>query len=305
VGEYLIKDVPSATESGAVPTVRVFTEHDKDGIFRIKKVEYMKEVKKEEPKEGETAEKKEGEEEIADKKGDKKTYVAVSLPFVETNTGSLTPEQMVAFQAKEGKMAAQDRELVEKDAKKNELETYVYDMRDKLSDKFKPYATSSDSDALNAMLDQVESWLYSDEGYEGTLVSFQGKLDSCKKLGDPITLRYDEAQERPIAVSEFNNAIENGKRFLNKQGIDEAFFHLTDDDWAKLRDTNKEYKTWMAEEVYKQGSKALTDPPAFTADSVRRKLANYNQICNPIMNKPKPKEVPKATETKKEEVRFI
>ena len=50
------------------------------------------------------------------------------------------------------------------------------------------------------------------------------------RLGDPINLRFYESQERPIVISEFNNAVETVKKFLNKNGIDENYFHLNDDE---------------------------------------------------------------------------
>lgn len=116
---------------------------------------------------------------------------------------------------------------------------------------------------------------------------------------------FYESQERPLAIAEFNEAINNVKRFQNKEAIDPLFEHLTDDDWKKLRDTTKEYHSWLQEELYKFQPLPLTANSKFTAASIRSKLGEFNKIVNPIMNKPKPKETKKEEvkkdETKKEE----
>jgi heat shock protein 4 len=282
-----------------VPKVRLNFSHDVNGCFLLKQADFMQEVPMEaEPKEGEAP--APGVEAV-EEKGAKKLFTAVSLAVTASSVGSMSPEEMVAFQAKEAKMAAADREIVEKDAKKNELETYVYDMRDKLTAKFKPYVTPADADSFNSKLDEIESWLYSDEGSDGTLAAYQTKLESVQKVGEPIAVRYFESQERPLATSDFNNVLESAKKFLNKQGIDEAYFHLSDDDWAKIRSTHKEFSVWLKEEQYKQGALPLTSPVAVTAANIKAKMFEFSKIVDPIMNKSKPKvEAPKV-EVKKEE----
>ena len=61
--------------------------------------------------------------------------------------------------AKEIALAAQDKSIRETHDKRNELEAYIYGMRNNLVDSLAAYATEADKAALMDKLNQVEDWL--------------------------------------------------------------------------------------------------------------------------------------------------
>lgn len=48
--------------------------------------------------------------------------------------------------------------------RKNALEEYVYDVREKLDGQWNKYVNDSDKDTLRAKLSEAEDWLYTEEG---------------------------------------------------------------------------------------------------------------------------------------------
>lgn len=65
------------------------------------------------------------------------------------NTNSLSSTQCVDLAQREAEMHATDRLVLDTEERKNALEEYVYDMRDKLEMRYSEFATDSVSDALN------------------------------------------------------------------------------------------------------------------------------------------------------------
>lgn len=308
-----IADISVKPVDGALTKIRVTMEHDFNGCFKIKDVVHMKEVeiKKEgEKKEGEDM--KEGEGKEGEKKEDEgkggegkesmpPMFTAVSIPYTCVLTGHISIEDMVSLQAKEARMARADREIVERDAKKNEVETYVYDMRDKLhSDTLKPFITASDVEVFSSKLGEVESWLYSDEGCEGTLGSYQGKLDELKKMGDEVIFRMTEKENRPAAISALKGKLEKVASFISARGVDENYSHITATEWNTVNKIYNDCKSWLHEEETKQDKLPLTSTPTLTCALLKSKKNDLTFTSEPIMKRPKPKESPKKAESKDE-----
>ena len=109
-------------------------------------------------------------------------------------------------------LAAQDKSIRETHDKRNELEAYIYGMRNNLVDSLAAYATEADKAALMDKLNQVEDWLYNGEGFDTTKDVYQLNLDSMRSLGDPITRREYEHTRRNDAVTLLNADIEKYRK---------------------------------------------------------------------------------------------
>ncbi len=56
------------------------------------------------------------------------------------------------------------------------------------------------------LLNETEDWLYG-EGEDSTKSIYVSKLADLQKLGDPITKRYREEEERPAALESLRSTI--------------------------------------------------------------------------------------------------
>merc|ERR1711862_382270 len=106
-----------------------------------------------------------------------------------------------AYEA-EVEMANSDRIVQETSDMRNELESYIYDMRDKINSDLQlgPYSTQAEKDAFSKLNEDIENWLYED-GFDATKSVYAAKLDDLKKLGSPVENRAAEAAARPNAVA--------------------------------------------------------------------------------------------------------
>ncbi|KAK6085618.1 hsp70-like protein [Seiridium cupressi] len=163
------------------------------------------------------------------------------LPIV-AGTTSLDESAKNAAAEKESSMVMEDKLVADTEEKKNELETYIYDMRNKLDDQFAELASDEEKDKLRAKLTDSEDWLYED-GEDATKAVYIAKMDEIRAMAGPITQRYfDKIEQERAAVQAKLDADAAAKRA-------EA-------------DSKK-----PAEEDAKKGSEATKDEPMTDADA--------------------------------------
>ncbi|PQQ07871.1 heat shock 70 kDa protein 15-like [Prunus yedoensis var. nudiflora] len=190
----------------------------------------------------------------------KRKVKKTNIPVVELVYGGMPPSDVQKAIEKEFEMALQDRVMEETKDKKNAVESYVYDMRNKLNDKYQEFVTEPEREAFIARLQEVEDWLYED-GEDETKGVYIAKLEELKKQGDPIEERYKEHTERVL-----NECVEA--------------------------------EAWLREKKQQQDSLPKYANPVLLSADVRRKAEALDRFCRPIMTKPKPAPAkPAAPET--------
>jgi heat shock protein 4 len=253
-------------------------------------------------------EKKEGEEEAAPaaaaepefevtKVTKKKTHkVALSVPV--TYPAALPVERLTRYVEVEHAAAAADK-LVQDTAKaRNDVEEYVYSLRDKLSYQYKDFASEETIASIQPVLRETEDWLYGD-GENQTKSVYTDKLVALRALGDPIHARYTEAEERPSTIKEFESVCVAFEVKATTQ-LDE-YDHISAEDKAKVVEAVKEARSWLAEKMAEvDRSPKSADPPVTVAEIAARAKV-LQALGGAIMNQPKPKPAPKAEEPKAEE----
>ncbi|RRT74668.1 hypothetical protein B296_00002165 [Ensete ventricosum] len=106
----------------------------------------------------------------------KKKVKKTTVPVVELVYGGMLAEDLQKAVEKEFEMALQDRVMEETKEKKNAVEAYVYDMRNK----YQEFVMPSEKDELIAKLQEVEDWLY-EEGEDETKGVYVAKLEELQK----------------------------------------------------------------------------------------------------------------------------
>lgn len=282
LGKYTITGLPALEKDVETPKIRVNVTQDLNGVFSVSSSQLMQEIKEEEkPAAEEGAEAKE--EKTSEPK--KKRFRKVELK-IEAKIAGLSTADVSAATEQELKMAQQDRIIEETFNKRNELESFVYEMRNQLSDKLADYITSEDKAKLEDDLTEAEDWLYSDEGFDSTKSVYQTKLDGLRKLTKPVEFRLAESTERGNATSELQTVLEDYKRMANSG--DAAYEHWTQEEKEKLRKACIDAETWLFEELAKQGNLPATAEPVLTSASIQSKIVAVRAVALPIVTKPKP-----------------
>ncbi|KAC9514760.1 hypothetical protein R6Q59_012987 [Mikania micrantha] len=222
----------------------------------------------------------------APKKKVKKTNVAVS----ELVYGAMLPADLQKAVEKEFEMALQDRVMEETKDKKNAVEAYVYDMRNKLHDKLHEFVTDSEREGFITKLQETEDWLYED-GEDETKGVYIAKLDELKKQGDPIDQRYKEHSERGSFIDQLVNHV----NWYKQAAVDPNYEHIDLSEKQKVLNECSEIENWLKEKKQLQDSLPKHADPVLLLSDIRKKTETLDRVCRPIMSKPKPATPEKAS----------
>uniref|UniRef100_A0A8B9RCI5 Heat shock 70 kDa protein 4-like n=1 Tax=Astyanax mexicanus TaxID=7994 RepID=A0A8B9RCI5_ASTMX len=227
------------------------------------------------------------------KKPKVKTKV-LELPIENNPQWQLAIEMLNLFVENEGKMIMQDKLEKERNDAKNNVEEYVYDMRDKLHGMFEKFITESDRDAFSLKLEDTENWLYED-GEDQPKQVYIDRLADLKKLGQPVQDRYSEYEERPKAFEELGKQLQQYMKIVEAFKMkDEPYDHLDEAEVQKVDKMVGEVMIWMNSKMNQQSKQSLNVDPVVKAAEIIAKTRELFSTCNPIVTKPKPKvELPK------------
>ena len=280
--------------------IRVNVKEDPNGILQMSSVQMVEEVEAE-AKEGEEAEAKEGE---VDEK--KKKIKKTNLEYTVSRPLEWTKKELDEAHEQEVAMANNDRIVRETANMRNELESYIYEMRDKISSESQlgPYGTDEEKDAFVSLNEKMENWLYED-GFDATKAVYAEKLKELKALGEPIEKRQAEAQGRAAAVNSLQSALETYKNWAIDSQTNDIYKHITDEERTKVNAMCDEVSAWMYEKLDQQGSLAPNQDPVLTVADLNGKVRSLKETCGPIMHKPVPKktEIPKSKDEPKQETK--
>jgi heat shock protein 4 len=246
------------------------------------------ETKEAEAKEAEGKSAEENKNNVEQKDGDaaaKKRFRKIDLE-VSIEEHGLSRDQIKAAIEVEASMAFEDRLIQETADKRNELESYIYSMRDRLDGALKEYASPAERDELKSLMTVAEDWLYN-EGFESTKGEYARKIDELRLVGDKIELRFNEVTARPPAVDALKKQMELCKSFA--ANYDEAHAHISDEDRDRIRKEVQKTESWLYDHISRQEELARNADPILTADLIAKKRSELFVATNPIMIKPKPK----------------
>jgi len=221
----------------------------------------------------------------------KKKVKRTNVPVAELVYGAMGHDELQKAVEKEFEMALQDRVMEETKEKKNAVEAYVYDMRNKLYEKYNDFVTSEDKETLMAKLQEVEDWLYED-GEDETKGVYLAKLEELKKVGGPIELRYKESEERGPALEQLAYCIRSFREAALSN--DQKFDHIDIAEKQKVVNECSAVESWLTEKKQQQDALPKHANPAILVSDLKKKGEALDRFCKPIMTKPKPAPKPQT-----------
>ena len=204
---------------------------------------------------------------------------------VVTEQFGLTKEQIKASIELEVSMAFEDKLITETADKRNELEAYIYGMRDRIDGVLGPYATSAEKDGLRSQMTAAEDWLYGD-GFDSTKQNYVRRIEDLRKFGDPIENRYNEEQNRQPAIEQLQKQISLCRTFITN--FDDAYSHITNDERDKLRNEVSKVEGWLSDMNAQQNKLPKSTNPILTPDAITKQRNALFKVSSPIMTKQKP-----------------
>jgi heat shock protein 4 len=221
----------------------------------------------------------------------KKKVKKTNIPVHELVYGALEPAELERAVEKEYEMALQDRVMEETKEKKNAVEAYVYDMRNKVYDNFNDFVIPEEKDGLISKLQEVEDWLYED-GEDETKGVYIAKLEELKKIGDPIEEWFQEWTERGSVIDQLVYCINSFREAALSN--DQKFDHIDISEKQKVINECSEAENWLREKKQQQDALPKYANPVLLVSDIKKKAETLDRFCKPIMTKPRPAPKPQT-----------
>jgi len=155
----------------------------------------------------------------------------------------------------------------------------------------------AEKDKLLVALQEAEDWLYSEEGEDATKSAYVSKLDALKALGDPITNRWRESEERSRSVSQLRETI--NRYMTDARSEDEKYNHIDEKDKQAVVEKTATVQQWLEDQIVRQSERPKNVDPVLTSAELLKKKDEIIYFCHPLLAKPKPKLPNSGTETPK------
>merc|ERR1719356_1767522 len=142
-----------------------------------------------------------------------------------------------------------DRIVFETDEAKNDLETYVYGLRDKIDDTHRDYIAEADREALSSQLTAMEDWVY-EEGDTANKTQFLERLKQLKDIGDPMEYRKWEFEHRDQRVENFKKLVFKYQQWVTTE--EEQYAHIKEDQRKIIKKCADDADAWLMQQLIKQ-----------------------------------------------------
>jgi len=228
------------------------------GVLNVEQGYYVEDQEVEEPiPEPKDSEKKDGDAMDTDEKPKtrkvKKQVRKGDLPL-SAGTASMDAAAKQAAAEKEQEMIMEDKLVADTEDKKNELESFIYELRDKIDDQYAPFSNDAEKAKVHAKCEEVQDWLY-DDGDDASKAAYVSKIEELRFVAGPIIQRYqdkleEERQERQRKEEEAaakRRAEEEAKRKVEEEAKRKADEERKAEEARKAAEEGKDDDTEMKE----------------------------------------------------------
>jgi len=229
----------------------------------------------------------------------KKRTKRSDLPIVTSGLPGLEEKVVQKRQDAETALIAEMLDIQETDEKRNDLEGYIFNMRDKIAEggEYGAFIKDKDRESFTSDLTKMEDWLYDAE--DASKVVFIEKLDELKKIGDPVVWRCKESQIRDEWVQALSGTVSNYKAAAESPG--DKYGHIAPEKLAKIMKECDTMSAWLSDLQAKQATLPKYERPVLMCADMEKKNQELAKMADEILKEPKPKAPEPPKEEKAEE----
>jgi hypoxia up-regulated 1 len=202
-----------------------------------------------------------------------------------------TPELIAESKAKLLELAQNDKERMMLEESKNKVESFIYRIKNKLTDDEEEIAkvsTEKQRAECQKLAEDAEEWLY-DDGYSADLPTMEDKYFEISVPFEKIELRVAEETARPAAVEKLKTKLTQVEELMTKW--ETTMPQVTKEEIAKVMVKIKEATTWLEKREKEQAKKKPHQDAAFLSTEVPAQFEPIEALTLRLSRKPKPKPV--------------
>jgi len=261
------------------------------------------------PKKDKKEDEKKKEEEKKDKEPKKPKIETVkeelSQDLKRVDTIILEGDSFEASKKKLEDLDKADQERHEHETALNELQSFVYDMQDKLyMEEYESASTEEEKEKIKTLCSETSDWLDEEAGPFTPTQEFKDKLKALKELTSALFARVREHSERPEALQALANTLNSSAGFLEKSR------NLTgdgDDGYFKEKELDvlakkiAEVEKWRDDKVAEQKATSLAEMPKLTVNMIISKITDLDSEVKFLVSTAKMRKAEKEREKRKKE----
>ncbi|KAK4751600.1 hypothetical protein SAY87_005082 [Trapa incisa] len=206
--------------------------------------------------------------------GRERTIMKHDIPINAKIEGGITEVDLTEYKEKEAQLSQQDKIVEQTKERKNALESYVYETRNKLLNTYRSFASDSEREGISRSLQQTEDWLY-DEGEDETENAYHLKLSDLRKLVDPIENRYKDEEPRAQATKDLLGCIVDYRNLVDSLPAQYRHLIINECDQAEQ---------WLRERSREQDSLPKNTNPVLWSSDIRSVAEDLDSKCRHILN---------------------
>lgn len=206
-------------------------------------------------------------------------------------------DMMSESKGKLDELARRDKERQQLEEARNNVESYIYKIKNKLLDDEKiigVVTTEKQRDEVSKLSSDAEDWLY-DDGHNADLATTNAKFEEISMPMEKILFRVSELEALPIAVVALKEKLEKIEKLMLKW--ETTHTHITEDERGDVLAKVERVKTWIAEKEEEQSKIASSDDPVFTSEECPTQTKSLESLVARLSRKPKPKPKEEKNET--------
>lgn len=212
---------------------------------------------------------------------------------VEPVVQASQPPRWTSAQIQEAKtrlraLQAADDARKAKAAAMNDLEAYLYKVKNRVADEETALAKVSTDEQRQEVVDlanAAEEWLY-DDGRDATVAQYQEKQQAIRVKAEAIFHRFEELTARPAAVEKARKSLADVRRAVETWA--EKLPHITDEEKEALLATVTVAENWLNEKVAAQAEISSFETPVFQSKEIAGHVKPVAAAFEKLLKKPKP-----------------
>lgn len=268
LGTYTI-EVPTQE---ALKKVKVKTALTLHGTFCVQGAQLVEELEEQDAPMPDASE----DHEVSRKR---KKIKRVDLQISKKGCPGLGEASLKKSKEKEEQMIQDMQEVIEANARKNDLEAYILRMRSGIAEggKYAAYIKAEDCLAFSKQLESAEEWLY--DHPDDPKESFVKKLAELKVVGGPPESRYRDDNLRPELVNTLEKSIDRFKAAAKRPSRS-----ITDN--AKLQSLEKtceEVTLWLSDMKEQQSKLSKLDDSILTRENLEAKTEELAKLADSVL----------------------
>jgi len=250
------------------------------------------EKKKEEPK------KKKKKTKLVEK--EKKRTHKKSLNVETYYVGKVQPlsaELIEEYKFNIAELARIDKERVLLEEAKNNVESYMYKIKNKLMDHEEEIAKVSTEEQRAELLksaEVAEEWLFG-EADDADLETVRTKYEELTAPAEKVWFRLAEMTKRPEAVKNLRMKLTEIEEKFTKWVAD--LTHITEEEKSEVMSKIEDVRKWLSDKEDEQAAKAGHEDPAFSSQEVPVQASPIQKLITKLSKKPKPKPAKKEKDS--------